>query len=213
MRWSSEGLALRNRPLSQIPRIDWIRPGEGPRGRLCGSWRNYKCERGGELRSAPSWCGRRDCPNCRSRWIDSTAEGILERFAVHELFATTIVRETPDDVETWKAQRRGVVDEAKALGISGGAIVQVVSSDVARYFVLSRAGQGREVGLRQLRALLGRCSFPRGSQAHSVVWFGNLSYRGPKKAGFTFPRWTGPAVTGERYPLRSGAEGHESDAV
>src|SRR2546426_1274438 len=215
MRWSSEDLALRNRPLNQIPRIDWIRPGEGPRGRLCGSWRNYKCERGGEPLSAPAWCGRRDCPcpNCYRRWIDDTAQGILERFGVDELYVTIHVRETPDDVDTWKAQRRGVIDEAKAEGIAGGAIVQVVSSNVVRYFVLSREGQGRKVGLRQVRALLGRCSFPRGSQAHSVVWFGNLSYRGPKKAGFTFPLSNGPVVTGAKYPLRICCEEHGCDAV
>src|SRR6266480_356447 len=187
MRWSSEDLFLRNRPLDQIPCIDWIGPGEGPCGRLCGTWRNYRCEGGGELKSAIYWCGRRDCPNCYRRWIDDTAQGILERFGVDQLSVTIISRETPDDVDTWKAQRHDGIDENKAAGIAGGAVVQVVSSNVVRYFVLTREGQGRKADLRQLRSLLGRCSFPRGSQAHGVVWFGNLSYRGPKRTGITFP--------------------------
>src|SRR5438132_705341 len=78
-----------------------------------------------ELKSALYWCGRRDCPNCYRRWIDDTAQGILERFGVDELYVTIDVREAPDDVDTWKAQRHDVIDENKAAGIAGGAVVQV----------------------------------------------------------------------------------------
>ena len=213
MRWAPEGLALRNQPLRQISQLVWIHPGEGPRGRLCMTWRNYRCEVGGEPKSVCSKCGRRDCPGCSEDWIDATVEGMLERFAVHELLATVIVRDTPDDVNTWKDQRRGVIEEAKAAGIAGGAIVQVDSGDTTQYFVLRPSREGRRMGPRRLRDLLRKSCFPKGSNGHALHWFGTFGYRGPKRAGITFPLSNGPIVTGAKYPLVIRCPEHDCNAI
>src|SRR5205809_898420 len=128
MRWAPEGLALRNQPLRQISQLVWIHPGEGPPGRLCMTWRNYRCEVGGEQKSVCSKFGRRDCPG-------------------------------------------------------------------------------------RLRDLLRKSCFPKGSNGHALHWFGVFGYRGPKRAGITFPLSNGPIVTGAKYPVVIRCPEHDCDAV
>ena len=185
IRWKPDELANVNRDLADLPSLEWIRPGGGARGRNCGYWRNYLCPGGGELLSARARCGRRDCPTCAPDWILETSMKIRARFLdaflllVPDISATTMVRELPRTVAELKAQRNEVIAAAKATGIVGGALLPTVSQANRKitYCILSRGGSEKLIGETDLADLLGDSIFPKGSRAHAVIWFGNMSYR------------------------------------
>ena len=207
MRWSSEDLAWgkhANRRLEEIPELEWIQIGRGPRGRGCGtSWRNFTCSIGGEILSVPVRCDHRDCPNDADQWVEDTLKHVVKRLRSTGTFRRIrFVRPAPRTAEEMRVQRADVIAEAKRAEISGGTILATVRQTrgiprITWHVVFSVVRKvGRPIDQRGLRALLTHAAIVRGSSSHGLVWWGDLSYR--KRPKITFPR-TSLHATEEKY--------------